>query len=228
MKIFELTNQLGLETNKELIDFFKKKDFKVSSHMQNITDEMVELATEYFSVKKPQENPSSENKDVKETMMAPKEQVANVSTKKFAMEDRIPCRSVTPWKLCFVGVDRTTVYSWSNFGDTDYVLYRDLQSWRKKDIVTKPKIIIEDPDLCLQWKNDLRDIYKPFIGVDYPEELFEKPDEEFANMLKTTSDTVREIVKVTAMNMVRNKNYPTLQKLTIIDDTLGTCIKEFL
>ena len=41
MKVFELSNELNVN-NKELITFFKEKGFKVSSHLQNITDEMID------------------------------------------------------------------------------------------------------------------------------------------------------------------------------------------
>ena len=40
MKIFELANELGV-TPKELIAFFRKQDYSVSSHMQKVTDEMI-------------------------------------------------------------------------------------------------------------------------------------------------------------------------------------------
>lgn len=227
MKVFELTKKLNLNDNKTLIDFLKNKGYKVSSHLQTLTDEMIVEATKYFNGK----NNIEENKpiDIEENKtIKTKENPTLKPTKTFSLDDRIACRSVTPWKLCMVGIDKNTVYSWANFGDIDYVTYRDLQSWRRKDIIMKPNIIIEDPDLCELWKNDIGKIYKPFIGVNYPEELFDLSDNEFENLLRTSSDTVREIIKVTAMNMIRNRNYPNLSKVILIDTVLGTCIKEFL
>lgn len=47
MKVFELSKEFGA-TNKELIDFLKDKGFKVSSHSQNLTDEMIETAKRDF------------------------------------------------------------------------------------------------------------------------------------------------------------------------------------
>lgn len=231
MKVFELTKQLGLDNNKDLIDFLKSQGYKVSSHLHSLTDEMVTVAMVHFDKNtETEETEKAENdtlQDNKDNQNG-EESKAQKLVKKFAMDDRIACRSVTPWKLCMVGTDRNTVYSWNNFGDVDYVMYRDLQAWRRKDVITKPNIIIEDTDLCEFWKHDIGDIYKPFIGVDYPEELFDMSDEEFEKLLKTSSNTVREIIKVTAMNMIRNKNYPNLSKIILVDTILGTCIKEFL
>ena len=46
--------------------------------------------------------------------------------------------------------------------------------------------------------------------------------------IKWDGTNFKEVIKFTAMNMVRNENYPTLQKLTLVDEILGTCIKDFL
>ena len=226
MKINDLSKELSV-TNKELITFLKENGFKVSSHMQTATDEMIDLAREHFAAQ-----PKVVTQDVEED----DEVVMPVKTKKpeayvpkaFKPDDRISCRSVTPWKLVEIGVDRTTVYNWSGFGDVDYVTYKDLQALRKKDIIKKTKIIIEDADLCYQWSRELGETYKYFLDVEYPEEFFDLTDDKFRKLLSNAPDVVKDVIKYTAMNMVRNENYPTVQKLSIMDEILGTCIKDFL
>jgi hypothetical protein len=64
--------------------------------------------------------------------------------------------------------DHSRIYEWQAWGDEEQVRYDDLLSWRKKNIVTQPKILIRDADLVAQWSKDIGDAYKPFIGVDYP------------------------------------------------------------
>ena len=148
--------------------------------------------------------------------------------KKFAPDDQIPCRSLVPWRVTMLGLDRITPYKWSGYGDIEYVAYRDLQSWRRKDIIRKGKIFIEDPDICDQWKHDLEGIYQNYIGIDYPEEFFEKSDVEFKKMLMDSSSAFKEVIKYTAIDMIRNENYPSIQKINILDEVLGTGIKEFI
>lgn len=225
MKVFELSKEFGV-TNKEMIDFLKGKGFKVSSHSQNLTDEMIEAVKADFSPKK-SELKEKEVKSVPEKKPI-KKVVPVKDIKKFAPDDLIPCRSIVPWYLETVGLDRITTYKWPGFGDIEYVAYRDLQSWRRKPVVMEGMIMIEDPDICDQWKHDLGAIYQKYLGIDYPEEFFEKPDDEFERMLREASDTFKEVIKYTAIDMIRNENYPSLQKLTIIDNVLGTGIKEFL
>jgi len=183
MKINDLSKELNI-TNKDLITFFRENDFNVSSHMQNVTDEMIDFAKEkYESYAKLKDDSAEEDDDDEEIVVFnEKKKIDDYVPKTFAPEDRIPCRSVTPWKLVAVGADRTTIYNWSGYGDVDYVSYKDLQSMRRKDIIKKPKIIIEDADLCYQWRRELGDAYKHFLNVEYPEEFFDLPDDKFRKL----------------------------------------------
>lgn len=230
MKVSELSKELNI-TNKELITFLKENGYKISSHMQTLTDEMIDLARKTFIVTK-----SEKEKNINENN---EEEIANISsssnldnikieTKTFKPDDLIPCRSVTPWKLIALGVDKTTTYHWNYYGDVDYLTYKDIQALRRTSYITKPKILIEDADLCYQWRRELGDTYKYFLGVEYPEEFFDLSDEEFVNILKKAPDTLKEVIKVTAMSMIKNENYPTIQKLSLIDSILGTCLKDFI
>ena len=224
MIINDLSKELGVK-NKEVIDFLKSKNFKVSSHAQNAKDEMIEMAREHFSA--PKSSDEEEKKETPKPVKTVKKTVPVKEVKKFSPTDQIPCRSLVPWKLIAVGMDKT-IYSWMNYGDVECVMYRDLQAMRRQSIVKDALIMIEDPDICEQWKHDLGDVYQKYLGVNYPEEFFDVSDVAFEKMLKDAPDVFKEVIKYTAIDMVRNENYPTLQKLTIIDNVLGTGIKEFL
>jgi hypothetical protein len=226
MIVNELSNELGIK-NKDLIEFLKSNGFKVSSHMQTVTDEMIAASREKFS-KPTIGNKTEESKKVEPVKKTTKKTVPAKNIKKFAPDDLIPCRSITPWYLETIGIDRMTTYKWPNYGAVEYVAYRDLQSWRRKPVVKDAMILIEDPDICEQWKNDLGTLYKKYLAVEYPEEFFDIKDSDFEQMLRDASDVFREVIKYTAIDMIRNENYPSLQKLTIIDNVLGTGIKEFI
>lgn len=223
MKVNDLSNELNV-TNKELITFLKENGYKISSHMQTVTNEMIDLAREKVKPKTEEKDFAikSNNKIKEET------DDIKIETKTFKPDDIIPCRSVTPWKLIVPGKDKNTIYYWAYYGDVNYLTYDDLKSLRRKSCITKPKILIEDPDLCYQWRRELGDTYKYFLGVEYPEEFFDLSDEDFNRILMNAPETLKEVVKVTAMSMIKNKNYPTIQKLRIIDDILGTCLKDFI
>ncbi len=226
MKVYELSKKLNTN-NKNLITFFKENDYKVSSHMQTLSNEQVEFAKKNFNAKK-YEEPEIEIVDDEDQPDSTNLQILEREIKKFNMDDMIECRSVVPWKLVEVGADHSTVYAWEGYGDIEIVSYRDLQSWRRKEILTAPKIIILDADLNEQWKRDLGSTYRKFLSVDYPEEFFDVDDSKFKSMLSAAPDVFKEVIKYTAMNMIHNENYPSIQKINIIDEILGTCIKEFI
>lgn len=230
MKVMELTKELNAENNKELIEFFKKNGYKVSSHMQNLTDEQIQFAKDNFVPSKKEES-NNEEVTPEELFGETKEVTTTIkeeNKKVFSPDEMIPCRSVTPWEVIAVGVDKQTVYHWGYYGDVDYVKFRDLQNLRRTDYITKPMIIIEDADLCKQWNRELGNAYKYFLNVEYPEEFFDLEDNKFEKLLTQAPDVFKEIVKTTAVSMIRNENYPTVQKLNLIDEILGTCLKELL
>lgn len=226
MKINDLSKELGVK-NKELITYLKQAGFKVSSHMQNADEDMIQLAQKHFDELKKSVYVGQEK--TSEEIVSPAPTVeSSVSTKKFLPDDQILCKSVCPWKLNITSMDKQRTYFFEGWGAEDYVAYRDLQSWRRQDIITGPKLLIEDPDLVSQWRRDIGNIYKQFLGVDYPEDLFDKSDDDFEKFLRTADRTVREIVKFTAMSMIRAENYPAVSKIKIIDDVTGTMLMDFL
>ena len=226
MKINELSKELGIK-NKDLIAYLNEVGFdKISSHLQVASDDMVAMARKRFQ-KKPEPKQMSEAvAEAKKSTV--KEPATKKAPKKFSADDLINTVSVTAWKLVMDSSDHNRVYQWENWGDEEDVRYDDLLSWRTKEIVQAPLILIQDQDLVAQWGKDLAEAYKPFIGVDYPEELFRLPDKEFEELLRTGNRTVRTIIQVTARSMIKAENYPEVNKIRMIDDITGTCLMDFL
>lgn len=226
MKVAELSKELGV-TNKELIDFYKNNKQNVSSHSQNLTNEQVDFARDHF-VQAPKPEVKEDKVEPEPVKKATKKTVPPKQMKVFDLNERIRCESLVPWRMEMEGVDKVTTYKWPGYRDYEYVAYKDLQAWRRKDIITKGKLFIDDPDICEQWKNDLGEMYKNFNGINYPEEFFDKPDDEFRKMLINSNDTFKEIIKYTAYDMIRNENYPSIYKVKIIDEVLNTGISDFI
>lgn len=218
MKIFELSQELGV-TNKDMIDFLKEQGFTAKSHMQTASEDMIKTAKEHFKV-----NESS----IVSTKKPKVKKADTVTIRRFEPDELIPCKSITPWKVIEPSADKTVIYCWNGFGDVEYVPYKDLLSWRKRPIIKEGLIMIEDADICKQWDRDIGGIYKYFLKVEYPEEFFDKSDEDFRKLLTDAPNEVKEVIKSTAINMINNTNYPSVQKVGIIDELLNTCIKDFL
>lgn len=223
MKIFEISQELGV-TNKDMISFLKEQNFEAKSHMQNASEDMIKAARDHF--KKGESSVAKETKSKRTN--TPKEEMKTSSNRRIDPDEMIPVKSITPWKVVETSADRSVVYRWGGFGDIEYVPYKDLMSWRRRPIIKEGLVMIEDPDICFQWRREIGDLYKYFLKVEYPEEFFELSDDKFRELLTKAPDTIKEVIKYTAMNMIHNTNYPSVQKVSIIDELLNTCIKDFL
>lgn len=228
MRVHELAVNLKI-TSKELIAYLRGEGEHVSTHLQDISDDCVVKATEHFAkaaseeVKAEEERPAPAPRRAERVRKAIPERIK----KTYRADDLISCRSIVPWKLCEVSLDKTVAYHWGGYGDVEEVPYRDLQAMRRKDIIKDGLVLIEDPDLCEQWGQDIG-AYKKYLHVQYPEEFFDLSDEEFKKLLSSSPNTIKQVIQYTAMSMIHGENYPSVQKINIIDEVLGTCIKEFL
>lgn len=144
-------------------------------------------------------------------------------TKKYGPTDTIECRSVTGGELILVGDKTKLHYTWSDYGDTAYVEYQDLQALqsRKSGFLTKPRFIIEDETLVAQWSSMLKPIYDKINTKDI-EEFFALPLNRFEAQLKTMPTGLKEAVKTRAVQMIQSDELYDIRKVRAIDAAWGT------
>ena len=148
---------------------------------------------------------------------------AKKAPKKYAPTDTIECRSVTGGELILVGDKTKFHYNWSDFGDTAYVEYQDLQALqsRRSEFLTKPRFIIEDEELVEQWGSMLKSIYDK-INTRNIEELFDLPVDQFATQLNVIPAGLKDAVKTKAVQMIDSGELYDIRKVRAIDETWGT------
>ena len=103
-------------------------------------------------------NPVSEDEVVAEVVKPAKK----VNKPKHDPSELIVCRSVRFGELRLIGPKTHMPYSWANEGDFREVEYQDLVSWRAlhSKYLFAPMIIIEDEEICEEWKADLGKLYE--------------------------------------------------------------------
>ena len=145
------------------------------------------------------------------------------AAKKYAPNDMIECRSVTGGELIMIGDKTKLQYTWSDYGDTAYVEYQDLQALqsRKSGFLTKPRFIIEDAELVQQWASMLKPIYNTINTKDI-EEFFKLDLTKFEAQLKTMPVGLKEAVKTRAVQMIQNDELYDIRKVRAIDSAWGT------
>ena len=143
--------------------------------------------------------------------------------KKYSPNDLIECRSVTGGELVLIGDKSKLQYTWSDYGDTAWVEYQDLQALqsRRSGFLTKPRFIIEDEDLVEQWDSMLKPIYNK-INTQTIEDFFELPLSKFKAQLKIMPEGLKDAIKTKAAQMIQNEELYDIRKVREIDAAWGT------
>ena len=177
---------------------------------KEIISEEIEIATDTESVEMVKKSPAK-------------------SSRKYAPDDMITCRSITYGELLLAGKKSKLLYSWANYGDTTDVEYQDLQALKstRSSYLFKPRIVIEDEELVEQWGKDFGEMYKNIVDVDV-EDMFKLPLNQFKSKLKKAPKGVQQAVKNIAGEKILNGSLDSLAKVKAIDEILGTDLKLYI
>jgi hypothetical protein len=138
-------------------------------------------------------------------------------------DELIDCRSMVFGELMLIGPKTRMRYSWANEGDVRPVEYQDLVSWRAlhSKYLFAPFIIIEDEDLCEEWKVDLGPIYDKLQDVNL-KDIFNMPHRQFVTQLKQLPETMKSSMQNMAYAMIQDGSLYDLRKIKAMDEILGT------
>ena len=164
-----------------------------------------------------------------DNVQQPPKKVPAKSSRKYAPDDMITCRSITYGELLLAGKKSKLLYSWANYGDTTDVEYQDLQALKstRSSYLYKPRIVIEDEELVEQWEKDFGEMYKSIVDVDV-EDMFKLPLNQFKSRLKKAPKGVQQAVKNIAGEKILNGSLDSLSKIKAIDEILGTDLKLYM
>lgn len=152
--------------------------------------------------------------------------VKKVNKVKHDPNEFIPCRSVRFGELILIGPKTRMPYSWANEGDVRDVEYQDLVSWKAlhSRYLFEPMIIIEDEDVCEEWKADLGSLYDSLQQIDL-KEMFKLPHRQFVSQLKKLPEGMKSTVQNMAYAMIQDGTLYDLRTIKVIDEILGTELK---
>lgn len=164
---------------------------------------------------------STQTEDIVEEVVKPVPK--KVNKPKHDPNELILCRSVRFGELILIGPKTNMRYSWANEGDVREVEYQDLVSWRAlhSRYLFDPMIIIEDEDICEEWKADLGKLYDKVQAIDL-KEMFKLPYRQFMTQLKKLPESMKSSVQNMAYSMVQDGTLYDLRIIKGIDETLGT------
>lgn len=228
MKVFELSKEFGV-TNKQLMEFFKESGYKVSSHSQNLTDEMVEVARRDFTpMKDVEEEAPVEGTPIVEAPVeeVPKEPKATPKQpRQYNQNDLILCRSVTAGWLGVSGKSGQ-YYTFTNAGDYQEIEYQDLFALKSRHsrYLFDPLFVIEDQELLEnpRW-SDLKQFYEEKVfTVEDVDEVLNLPLIKFKSVLPNLPKGLAKTLQVRVATKIENGTFDSLNKIKAIDEVFGT------
>ena len=146
-----------------------------------------------------------------------------VTKKKFGQEDLIPCISITPGELFFVGQKSGRLYSWADIDAVTEIEYRDLDYAvvSANKMVMKPRFVINDKYFVDQHKR-LSELYDGLYTDGDLRDILNLSPSQMRKAIEALPDGAKDSVKVIAMTMIDNGQFDSIKKVRILDELFDT------
>lgn len=167
---------------------------------------------------------TTETEEIVEAVTAPAPK--KVNKPKHDPNELITCRSICFGGLRLIGPKTKMPYEWMNQGDYGEVEYQDLLAWKTlhAPCLFDPLFVIEDEDICEEWKTELGKIYENINMVDL-DEMFRLPHRSFVAQLKKLPKGMKSTIQNMAYSKIQSKELYDLRTIEAIDEILGTELK---
>lgn len=143
--------------------------------------------------------------------------------KKFSPDDMIPCVSITPGEMFFIGGKTKDLYTFADIDDTVDIPFKDLDySARSKDaMMYKPRFIIQDKDFVALHKS-LDELYSSLYSIKDLKSIIKMDIRKMENVIKSLPVGAQESLKTLASTMIDNGSLDSIQKVKKLDSIFDT------
>lgn len=146
-----------------------------------------------------------------------------VEKKKFKSDEMIPCVSITPGEMFYVGNKSNTLYTFANIDDVVEIEFRDLDyAARSKDaMMFKPRFIVQDADFVVLHPS-LDKVYSSLHSAKDLKDILKMSPAQMEKTINSLPEGAKESIKTIAATMVDNGTLDSIQRVKVIDSIFGT------
>ena len=146
-----------------------------------------------------------------------------IEKKKFNPKDLIPCVSITPGEMFYVGKKSEDLYTFADIDDVVEIEFRDLDyAARAKDaMMYKPRFIVQDKDF-MALHPALDEVYSNLHSVKDLKDILKQSPEQMRKSIATLPEGAKESIKVIAATMVDNGTLDSVKRVNVLDEIFGT------
>lgn len=143
--------------------------------------------------------------------------------KKFAATDLIPCVSITPGEMFYVGAKSKTLQT---FADMDYVVeieFRDLDySARTNDpLMYRPRFIVQDPDFVALFPK-LGEVYDSLYTNKDIREILKMQPKQMKKAILSLPEGAKDALKTIATTMIDEGKLDSINRIKVLDSIFNT------
>ncbi len=189
----------------------------MATTMKKTTKKIVEDLTIDTSVEVSEEavnNIDSKNKNV------------TVNNKrKYENEEGIPCKSITSGLLLVDGEKSGRLYRWGDYGDVEYIEYRDLvyMITTRRNWVYKPRFIIQDREFVEQ-NVMLKELYDKLYKTNDLKDILGLPIPEMVAEIQSLPSGAYDAIQDVAASMIAYGSLDSVKKIKALDEIFGSSL----
>lgn len=146
-----------------------------------------------------------------------------VEKKKFKSDEMIPCVSITPGEMFYVGNKSNTLYTFADIDDVVEIEFRDLDyAARSKDaMMFKPRFIVQDADFVALHPS-LDEVYSSLHSTKDLKDILKMSPAQMEKTINSLPEGAKDSIKTIAATMVDNGTLDSIQRVKVIDSIFGT------
>lgn len=166
---------------------------------------------------------SNTTAQVDEPIGVPETAIKSTEKRKFSTSDLIPCISITPGEMFFIGDKTKKLYTWADADDIAYIEYCDLAFAvrAKNKMVYKPRFIIQDGDFLSEF-HDIEEIYGSLYSTQDLKNILKLSPSQMEKEINTLPEGAKDSLKHIAATMIDNGTFDSAQRIKILDKIFGT------
>ena len=146
-----------------------------------------------------------------------------VEKKKFSANDLIPCVSITPGEMFFVGNKSKDLYTFADVDDVVEIEFRDLDyAARTKDaMMFRPRFIIQDRNF-IELHPELDEVYSTLHTTADLKAILKMTPSQMEKVIPTLPLGAQDALKTIAATMVDDGTLDSVKRIQTLDSIFGT------
>lgn len=143
--------------------------------------------------------------------------------RKFSQDELIPCLSITPGEMFFVGNKSKDLYTFADIDDVVDIEFRDLDyAARSKDsMMFKPRFIVQDKDF-IKLHPALDEIYSALHTTADLKAILKMTPSQMEKVIPTLPVGAQDALKTIAATMVDEGELDSVKRTQTLDSIFGT------